>query len=147
VSFDDWLKKGRLKRHRPARQEIASLVALADRGIADSRIAGVSPEGRFVLAYNAAIALATAALHAAGYRTSSSLPGHHSVTIASLALTVGADAGVVAALDAWRRKRNRATYDAPAAVSEQELGELVALVEKLKADLSAWLRDRHPPPS
>jgi hypothetical protein len=83
-------------------------------------------------------------LHAAGYRASSNLPGHHAVTIASLALTLGARRSVVSALDAWRKKRNRATYDAPAAVSEHELRELVALVEKLKADLSAWLRARHP---
>jgi hypothetical protein len=143
VSFEHWLKEGRLKRHKPARQEIANLAALADRGLVDSRVAGVSTEGRFLLAYNAAIALATAALHAAGYRTSSNLPGHHAVTVASLALTIEADRAAISALDAWRRKRNRATYDAPAAVSEHEVRELIALVEKLKADFSAWLSVQH----
>ena len=103
----------------------------------------MSAEGRFLLAYNAALALATAALHAAGYRTSSNLPGHHAVTIASLALTLGAEPAAVAALDTWRRKRNRATYDLPGAVSEHEVRELIALVEKLKADFHAWLRARH----
>ena len=144
MSFESWLKEGRLKRHKPARQEIASLVALADRRLADSRIPGVSAEGRVLLAYNAALALAIAALHAAGYRTSSNVPGHHAVTIASLALTLGAPPAVVSALDAWRRKRNRATYDVPGAVSEHEVSELTALVEKLKADFLAWLRARHP---
>jgi hypothetical protein len=144
VSFETWLKEGRLKRHQAARQEIASLVALADRSLADSRVAGVSIEGRFLSSYNAALALATAALHAAGYRTNSNLPGHHAVTVASLALTVKADASVVAALNAWRRKRHRAAYDAPDAVSELELRELIAMVERLKADLQAWLKARHP---
>lgn len=144
VSFESWLKEGRLKRHKPARQEIAGLAALADRRLADSRVAGLSAEGRFLLAYNAAVAVATAALHAAGYRTSTNLPGHHAVTIASLGLTLGAEPSVVSALDAWRKKRNLATYAVPAPVSEHELRELVTLAEKLKADLLAWLRARHP---
>jgi hypothetical protein len=143
VSFEIWLKEGRLKRHKPARQEIASLVALADRRLADSRVAGLSTEGRFLLAYNAAVALASAALHAAGYRTSTNLPGHHAITIASLALTVGADRAAVGALEAWRKKRNRATYEASAAFSEHEIDELVRLVGKLRAELEAWLR-AHP---
>ena len=57
VSFESWLKEGRLKRHNPAKQEIASLTALADRRLADSQVGEVSAEGRFLLAYNAAIAL------------------------------------------------------------------------------------------
>lgn len=104
----------------------------------------MSTEGRFLLAYNAAIALATAALHAAGYRTSSNLPGHHAITIASLASTVKVEAAAVSALDAWRRKRHRATYEAAGAVSDHELRELVALVEKLKADFQVWLSARYP---
>lgn len=135
MSFDSWVKEGRLKRHQPARQEIESLSALADRHLADSRAAGLSTEGRFLFAYSAAIAVATAALRAAGYRTSSNLPGHHAVTIASLALTVGADASIVSALDAWRKKRNRSVYDASASVSEHEVAELIRLAEKLKANL------------
>ncbi|MGQ0547375.1 MAG: hypothetical protein ACT4P3_18920 [Betaproteobacteria bacterium] len=142
MSFERWLKEGRLKRQKPARQEIAGLAELADRRLADSRTAGVSAEGRFMLAYNAALALATAALRAEGYRTSSNLPGHHAVTLASLAFTIRADAGAVAALDAWRKKRHRTTYDA-AEVSEHELRELIALVEKLKDDFSAWLQTAH----
>lgn len=144
MSFETWLTEGRLKRHKPSRQEIASLAALADRRLADSRVAGISGEGRFLLAYNAAIALASAALHAAGYRTSTNLPGHHAVTIASLALTFGADPAAVAALEAWRKKRNRATYEASAAFSEHEVDELVTLVGKLRAQFEAWLRARHP---
>lgn len=96
------------------------------------------------MAYNAALALATAALHAAGYRTSTNLPGHHTVTVESLALTMGADAATVTALDAWRKKRNRSTYEASAGFSEHEVAELVALVEKLKVQLVAWLREQHP---
>ena len=143
MSFESWLEEGRLKRHKAARQEIASLAALADRRLADSRAAGVSAEGRFMLAYHAALALATAALHAAGYRTSSNLPGHHAVTVASLEFTMRADPRVVSTLDAWRKKRHRTTYDG-AEVSEHELRELISLVEKLQVVFAAWLRAEHP---
>ncbi len=59
--------------------------------------------------------MATAALHAAGYRTNSNAPGHHAITVESMAHTFGADAALVREFDAFRRKRNRVSYDAPAA--------------------------------
>ena len=104
----------------------------------------MSTEVRFLFAYNAALALASAALQAAGYRTSSSLPGHHAITIASLEFTVGAKPSAIAALDVWRKKRNRAAYDGPAGVSDGELRELIALVDDLRTALNAWLRKKHP---
>lgn len=107
-------------------------------------MSAVSVESRFLLACNAALSLATVALRAAGYRTSSNLPGHHAIAIASLAFTLGADARTVAVLEAFRRKRNRATYGGPEEVSEQELAELVTLATRLRAQLAAWLKARHP---
>ncbi|OFZ86760.1 MAG: hypothetical protein A2V78_13255 [Betaproteobacteria bacterium RBG_16_64_18] len=58
--------------------------------------------------------------------------------------TVGADAALVRKFDAFRRKRNRVSYDAPAAVSEPEVTEILALARQLRRDVEAWLRARHP---
>lgn len=104
----------------------------------------MSPEGRFLFAYDAAIALATAALHASGFRTSSNLPGHHAITLDSLAFTLAADRRSVSSLDVWRRKRHSAVYRGGEAVSDHELAELVALVRGLRGQLMGWLEARHP---
>jgi hypothetical protein len=137
------LAKGALQTHKSSAKEIAGLLALADRNLADAGIGGLSAEGRFQFAYNAALAMATAALHAAGYRTSSNVAGHHAVTIESLQHTIGADAALARKLDAFRRKRNRVAYDAPAAVSAKEAAEMLALARQLRHDGEAWLRARH----
>jgi hypothetical protein len=116
---------------------------LADRNLADAGIRGLSAEGRFQFAYNAALAMATAALHAAGYRTNSNIPGHHAVTVESLQRTIGVDATLVRKLDAFRRKRNRVSYDAPAAVSAKEAADMLALAAQLRRDVEAWMRTKH----
>lgn len=64
MSLKAWLDKGALRAHKPSKKEIAGLLALADRDLADARVAGLSTEGRFQFAYNAALAMASAALHA-----------------------------------------------------------------------------------
>jgi hypothetical protein len=88
--------------------------------------------------------MATAALHAAGYRTNSNAPGHHAITVESTGHTFGADAALVRKFDGFRRKRNRVSYDAPAAVSEPEVAEMFALARQFRRDVEAWLRVRHP---
>lgn len=87
--------------------------------------------------------MASAALHAAGYRTNSNVPGHHAVTVESLELTIGVDAALVRKLDAFRRKRNRVSYDAPAAVSAKEAADMQALAAQLRHDGEAWIRAKH----
>src|SRR3990172_8735111 len=83
MSLQAWLATGALRTHKPSRKEIAGLLALADRSLADAGIGGLSAEGRFQFAYNAALTMASAALHAAGYRTNSNAPGHHAITVES----------------------------------------------------------------
>ena len=101
MSLSAWLEKGTLHRHQPSKNELAGLLALADRNLADAGIAALSAEGRFNCAYGAALTAATIALHAAGYRTNSNLPGHHTVTLHSLEYTLGADAALINTLDAF----------------------------------------------
>jgi hypothetical protein len=87
--------------------------------------------------------MATVALHAAGYRTNSNVPGHHALTVGSLEHTIGVDAVLVRTFDAFRRKRNRVSYDEPAAVSAKEAADMLALAAQLRHDVEAWLRAKH----
>lgn len=60
---------GHLKREPPARAELEGLIRSGSLRLTDARNEDLSPESRFVLAYNAAHALALAALRAKGYRS------------------------------------------------------------------------------
>ncbi len=104
----------------------------------------MSPEGRFQFGYNAALSMASAALHTSGYRTNSNVAGHHAKTVQSLEHTIGADAALVRKFDAFRRKRNRISYDKPLPVSDQEAADMLALAEKLRRDVEARIREKHP---
>ena len=46
--------------------------------------------------------------------------------------------------DAFRRKRNRISYDKPLPVSDQEAADMLALAEKLRRDVEARIREKHP---
>jgi hypothetical protein len=69
MSLQSLLAEGKLRRHRTSAKEIADLLRVVDRDLADAAIAQTSADRRFATAYNAALALATVVLHAAGYRS------------------------------------------------------------------------------
>ena len=90
MSLNDWLKNGWLKPHKPRRQEVVDLLALADRDLKDSKVSGLGNDWRFNIAYNAALQAGTAALIVSGY----SVPkgeSHHFRVIASLEFTIELD--------------------------------------------------------
>jgi len=144
MSLADWRKSGKIQKHQSSEQEIAALLAVADRELADAGIAGVSADGRFRAAYNAVLSLATAALHACGYRTPGHITGHHVSTIQSLALTLGVEAALVDQLDVCRKKRNASTYDVAGAISEEEVRAILQIARHLRLRVEAWLRNNHP---
>jgi hypothetical protein len=144
MSLKAWLDKGTLRAHKPSKKEIAGLLALADRSLADARVAGLSAAGRFQFAYNAALTVASAALHASGHRTNSNVAGHHENTVRSLQHTLGAGVAIMRKFDAFRRKRNQISYDAPLPVSDREAADMLALAEQLRRDVEAWIRERQP---
>jgi hypothetical protein len=71
----------------PNAQQVALLLAAADRNIADAQITKLSEENQFDAAYKAIMQLAMLGLLANGYRTLTSKPGHHQTAIQTLALT------------------------------------------------------------
>lgn len=69
--LDNLVRIGQLKAEPPARSEIAGLMRSGLARLADAERAELSLESRFDLAYNAAHALALAALRQRGYRSES----------------------------------------------------------------------------
>ncbi|HOX06738.1 MAG TPA: hypothetical protein PK280_10065 [Planctomycetota bacterium] len=143
MTLQDWLRSSWLAAHRTSRQEIARLLAVADRDLHDSAAAGLSADWKFSIAYNAALQAAAAALAASGYRISRGT-SHHHLVIESLAFTLGADARSVAQLDAFRKKRNVGGYEEVGLVSDQEAEEMRAMAEQLRKRVEAWLEVAHP---
>ena len=141
MTLNDWERNGWLQAHRTAREEVADLLALVDRDLADSQTSGLSADWRLNIAYNAALQAATAALAASGYRASRDQ--HHYRVIQSLELTIGADRKVVNHLDAFRKKRNIGGYERAGGVSEGEAREMRRLAESIARDVRAWLRRAH----
>lgn len=135
------LKTGQLKEHRPDQREIGRLVAAAQRGIADARVAGVSAETRFDAAYRAITQIGLAALMAQGYRPDTNRPGHHMTIIQTLTLTLGIEAPRVVVLDALRRKRNLADYTGED-IDDASVRACIAEAERLLHDFNGQVGKR-----
>ena len=121
---------------------MADLVRMVERDLADAAIPQLSTDRRLATAYNAALLLATIALHAAGYRTAST--GHHWPTFHVLPEVLGIGTQARADyLDGCRAKRNVSDYDRAGAISEQELAELVEEVQAFRQDILGWLYAHH----
>lgn len=142
MSLEDWLRNGWLAEHRTSPGEVAELLAIADRDLADCRVQGLSPDWRLNIAYNAALQASTAALAACGYRAARE--AHHYRVIRSLALTIGADARLLRQFDLFRKKRNIGGYERAGTVSEQEASEMIALAERIRQEVIDWLKSSHP---
>ena len=142
MSLSDWLANRWLDEHVTNAEEIANLLALADRDLHDAQSTGLSVDWRFTIAYNAALQLAGVALAASGYRVVRSGPHHHR-TIQSLSHTIDANDSTVRLLDRFRKKRNVAEYDAVGTISDQEATEMLTLAQSLRRLVLEWLRDNH----
>jgi len=142
VTLQRYLENSWIQRHESSPQEIAELLAIADRDIGQRQTPGLGPEWRLSIAYNAALQLATVALAAAGYRAERQ--NKHQRTIECLAFTVGLERRDVDFLDLCRRKRHSNVYDQVGAISEQEADEMVAFAKNLRNQLVAWLHHNHP---
>jgi len=142
MSLADWLARGWLTEHPSTPEEIANLLALADRDLQQCQAEDLNPDWLLAIAYNAALQCATAALVACGYRAGRE--AHHYRVIQSLRFTIEWSPAAVRLLDAFRQKRHAAGYVRAGGVSEQEADEMVDLARKLREDVYAWLSARHP---
>ncbi|MFN0301912.1 MAG: DNA-binding protein [Burkholderiales bacterium] len=132
-----------LERITPSRQSVRRLLDGAARHIADAKVKGVSAETRFRSAYTAIRMLADASLHAHGYRTLTSKPGHHQTAIQTLSLTLGVEAQTVVRLDALRKQRNLTEYTGDT-IPEATVAECRSQAEALYVMATAWLASHKP---
>lgn len=132
-----------LERIAPARQTVRRLLDGASRHIADARVRQVSAETRFASAYTAIRMLADAGLHARGFRTLTSKPGHHQTAIQSLVHTFEVQDAVLVRLDALRRQRNLAEYSGDT-IPESAVGECLRQAESLQSLALEWLTANRP---
>lgn len=143
MSLSDWANSGWLKPHEPSAQEIADLLAIVARDLRDAEATEISPDWRFGIAYNAALKLCTALLHASGYRAERTL--QHYRTITALPLILGkTHQGAADYLDACRKKRNTLEYDMAGAATAADADELLGFARELRAEVLTWLRANCP---
>lgn len=87
--------------------------------------------------------MAEAALVAAGFEPARA-GNKHERAIETLRFTMGLDPGTVMQVQAYRKKRNIAEYEAAGVVSRGEADEILALAEELVARFDAWLTASYP---
>jgi hypothetical protein len=142
MSLKQWETNGWLRPHSPSSREVADLLSIVDRDLADAD-GNISADWRFGIAYNGALKLCTILLHASGYRAEKNL--QHYRTIAALPLVLGDvrkdDADY---LEICRGKRNKAEYDTAGVATARDADELLAFAKGLRADVIKWLERRHP---
>lgn len=132
-----------LDRLEPSAETVNRLLDAVTRHIADARVRAVSAETRFASAYTALRMLADIGLHANGYRTRSSVPGHHILAIESMASTFGIETRVLARLDHLRKLRNAVEYSGDL-IPESAVRECVAQAESLQIRVRNWLGKHKP---
>ncbi len=143
MSLEKWLEYGWLKREASSPSEIEGLLSIVKRSLNDAKVTAISADLRFTAAFNAALAAATTALRASGYRAPSQ-PGHHLRTIDSLEHTITATSKTIQRLKSFSTKRNKSVYDVAGVISEQDLTEMIKLATELQSQVTAWLQKSHP---
>ncbi len=102
MSLVNWLANGWLVEHEAGRDEIANLLAIAERDLDQCALQELVPDWAHNIAYNSALQLATAALATRGYRASRE--AQHFRVLQSLSYTVGSDAKTIRRLDQARKR-------------------------------------------
>lgn len=143
MSLRRWQAEGRLRAYTLTKGEVHDLLALAERDMQDASLEELSIDRRFMIAYNAALTLATIPLRCAGYQTHGK--GHHWLTFRLLPETMGEDVQELADyFDQCRTKRNIGTYDRSGQISKNEVKELIAEVRLFRDGVVLWLKTDYP---
>lgn len=130
--LDNLVAARALKAEPSSPQELQPLLQRAGSLLTDAGNASLSPASRFSLAYDAAFALATAALRLRGYRPDAAR-GHRAVVFQTLPHTVGAPTALWAARAAAHDRRNALEYTAALAPTRSEVEDLLAQARTLDA--------------
>jgi hypothetical protein len=144
MSLEQWLRNAWLQPNEPTVAQIQRLLQVVDRDISDAQAAGLSADGRFQHAYDAALQLCMIPLLASGYRVPKG-EGHHKRGIDSLRYTLGANWSDTADhVERCSRLRGQVTYERIGVVSEQDADDLLDTAKQLRTDVVDWLKANHP---
>ena len=125
--LDNLVRIGQLKVEPAAGEEIEGLVRSGLRRLDDAERVDLSLESRFDLGYNAAHALALAALRAQGYRSDSRY-----LVFQCLQHTVGLPKEQWRVLDDAHRKRNLAEYEGAMDIDEQLVAAMLRVAREVE---------------
>lgn len=143
MGFHDLVSGGNTVQQDSSRNEIQELLRVAARSLQDANARGLSPEGRFALAYDGALQLSTIPLRCKGYRTRGE--GHHWTVFNVLPDSLGESITEIADyFQTCRAKRSSAIYHQSSAVSRAEADELFTEVESFDMQVRKWLKGNYP---
>jgi hypothetical protein len=125
-SLDNLVKTGQLKEEPFSQQEFSGLVRSGQARLKDALNTTLAVESRFDLAYNAAHALALAALWRHGYRSNNRF-----VVFQVLPHTMGVGSDVWRVLSKCHDRRNIAEYEGDLEIEDQLLRDLLYAAQVL----------------
>ncbi len=139
IDYSELLDAGRVKAGRFSHDQVVARLGLARRDLDTAqRIAEVSPDWAFNIAYNAMHQAGRAFLLHRGYRTVGE--AHHVTVVRFLELSLGLEhQETLAVMDRMRRKRNRATYDIAGTISQKEVQEAIGAAREFVAEIAKQL--------
>lgn len=139
------LRENRLHEHQASPAETGAQIGLADRHLADAAVPGLSTDASYGCAYNAVLVLGRIVLACAGYRVSTSRPGHHATTFEAVAAIMGrSQKNKCAYFDICRRKRHTLQYDAVGGATKTEAGQLLKEAHAFRKVVLSWMAKNHP---
>lgn len=122
---------GSLAREAPDPKEFAALNRTGRRSLVDARRTDISPESRFLLAYQAAHSLSLSALRYRGYRAK-----QRYIVFQVLPHTLGLGPEVWRVLSKFHDARNLGEYEGDLNVSERMVEDLIAACDTVVAAIN-----------
>jgi hypothetical protein len=130
--LDNLVRIDKLKRERCTAREFRGLVGSAEARLSDAANTELTLDSRFDLAYNAAHALALAALRYRGYRSNDRY-----IVFQVLPHTIGMATAVVRVFATCHNRRNRVEYEGMIDINETLVSDLMTAAQELLAAVSA----------
>lgn len=130
--LENLARLGRLKPEPPVASEINGLLRSGEARLADARNPDLSLESRFDLSYNAAHALALAALRLRGYRSENRF-----LVFQVLPHTLGLPPAIWRVLSKGHESRNIAEYEGAVDLDEGFVRDLIQAAEAVRVALRA----------
>ncbi len=130
--LENLVRLGHLKREAPSQRELDNLVQSGTARLADATNVGLSMDGRFDLAYNAAHALALAALRYYGYR-----PENRYVVFQTLAHTLRLPPATWRVLAKAHERRNLSEYEGTLDMDDRLLKDVIQAAQLVRKRVTA----------